>query len=224
MNCAEARLLIGADPENSNAALEEHLRSCEACRQFRKEMRALDADIHRALEHTPESGAARPPAAAWRPWALAASVLLAVLGGTVIWLARPGDTLARELVAHVQAEPDSWLAAQQLSGASIDAALRGAGVELGISSDRIHYAQSCWFRGHYVPHLVVETTRGPVTLLILRHESVSSARKFHEDGMRGVLVPSGSGSIAIISRGDGDLENVAQALTQDVRWLTPASP
>ncbi len=36
MNCREAKLLIGADPDTLTPELDEHLRSCPDCRQFRE--------------------------------------------------------------------------------------------------------------------------------------------------------------------------------------------
>jgi len=221
MNCDQARLLIGAEPRAAPPALEEHLRGCAACARLRAEMLRLDEDIGRALQRPPEiagrrtSGAAAP----WRQWALAASVLLAMLAVLGVWLLRPSDTLAREVVAHVQGEPESWLARRHVDAQGIDAALRGSGVELGIVSDKVTYAQSCWFRGHYVPHLVVQTAHGPATVMILRHERVAARRSFHEDGMRGVLVPAGGGSIAVRARDGGDMDAVAGDMQHQLHWL-----
>jgi hypothetical protein len=229
MRCEDARLQIGAEPGSAAPALEEHVKSCAACRQFREEMRALDANIRRVLEGPPEPAAAgaadavrlrqRARAPAWRQWALAASVTLATFAVLALWLLRPGETLARDIVAHVRDEPESWLAARHLDAASIDAVLRGAGVELNVTSDKITYAQSCWFRGHYVPHLVVQTARGPVTVLILRHEAVSRRHEFHEAGMTGVIVPDGAGSLALLARGTGNIDDIAGQMQQDVHWL-----
>ena len=216
------RLEIGADPAGSAPGLEEHVRGCASCSQFREEMRALDANIRRALERPPDWVGAPRHTAPWRPWALAASVLLAMLAVLSVWLLRPSDTLAREVVAHVREEPESWLARQQVDTRSIDEALRGAGVKLDITSDRIRYAQSCWFHGHYVPHLVVQTTQGPVTVMILRNQRVSGQRSFQESGMTGVIVPAPQGSIAMLTRGGGNLEALATQMQQDVRWLPDA--
>ncbi|HUL18438.1 MAG TPA: DUF3379 family protein, partial [Steroidobacteraceae bacterium] len=112
MNCTHARLLIGAEPHGTDPELTAHLASCAACATFREEMRALEARIGRALERPPGLAAARRAQrrAPWQEWALAASVLLAVILGAGVWLLRPSDTLARDLVAHVQHEPDSWFA------------------------------------------------------------------------------------------------------------------
>ena len=102
------------------------------------------------------------------------------------------------------------------------AALRGAGVKLDITSDRITYAQSCWFRGHYVPHLVVQTAQGPATVLILRNQRVNARQTFHEAGMSGVIVPAPQGSLAVLTRGGANVETLAMQMQQDVRWLPDA--
>jgi hypothetical protein len=223
VTCNEARLLVGAEPGFSGTGLEEHLQGCPGCSQFRAEMRALDANIRRALERPPQLARARRQPAPWRQWALAASVVFAMFAVVALWVLRPTDTLARDVVAHVQHEPESWLATQQVSGQSIGEALHGAGVEVNITSDKVTYAQSCWFRGHYVPHLVVQTAQGPVTVLILRHEQVSGRRTFREAGMHGVIVPDGSGSIALLAKaGDGDLDVIAGQMQRDVHWLPAA--
>ncbi|HLQ09699.1 MAG TPA: DUF3379 family protein [Steroidobacteraceae bacterium] len=224
MTCDDARLLIGADPGATTPELEEHLATCAACARFREEMRALDAEIRRALERPPDTVRPRSgrPSRTWRQWALAASVVLASFAVLAVWLLRPSDTLAREVVAHVQAEPESWLATQHVSAQDIGQALRGAGVALDVTSDRVMYAQSCWFRGHYVPHLVIQTARGPATVLILRHEQVRARRSFHEAGMTGLIIPAEHGSIAVLTRGAGDPADIAGHMQHEVHWLPDA--
>src|SRR5579862_2791631 len=102
MNCTAARLQIGADPLGSSPELEAHLEVCAACRGLREEMRALEVRLRRALEQPPELPARRVPRrAAWQQWAMAASAVLAVVGVLAVWLLRPSDTLAHEVVAHV---------------------------------------------------------------------------------------------------------------------------
>ncbi|MBS0367439.1 MAG: DUF3379 family protein [Proteobacteria bacterium] len=263
MNCTEARLAIAAEPAASSAELEEHLRSCAACQQFRREVRALEADIARALAlgpPLPRSAARATPGAspahaagplasasaaaplarviplpqanrktrrapAWRPWAMAASLVLAVALGTALWLGRPADTLAHDVVVHVRGEPDSWLAKQQVSVAGIDHALRANGVELGILPARITYAHSCFFRGHYIPHLVVQTTSGPVTVLILKHEQTRGTQRFSEHGLSGIIVPAAqSGSIAVLAQDRAGTAAAAVApaaaqMQRETQWL-----
>jgi len=227
MTCDEARLLIGADPATSTPELEEHVRGCPACARFRTEMRSLDADIHRAMQEPPQvvRPAARAMAPAWRQWAMAAGAALATFLVLSLWVLRPSDTLAQDVVRHVQGEPESWMATRQVSAGELQSALQNAGVALNVTSDQVVYAQSCWFRGHYVPHLVVQTAQGPVTVMILRHDRVRSRRNFSEDGMSGIIVPAEHGSIAVLARDNGAVAQVAAQMNQDMRWMPePAQP
>jgi hypothetical protein len=228
VNCEHVRLLIGADPTGNAATVQEHLPGCPACAAFLAEMQGLDGRIRLAMQQPPDlpqariaPRAPRPRAApAWRRYALAASVLLATALVLGTWVLRPSDSLARDVVTHVQGEPDSWLSERQVDAAGLAQALAGAGVALNLTSDKIVYAQSCFFHGHYVPHMVLETDQGPTTVLLLRHEHVTARQVFHEAGMSGVIVPAaGGGGIAVLARGNGNLDGVAAQMQADVRWL-----
>ena len=247
MNHNEARLLIGADPHSVPPELAEHLASCPECSQFLHEMVSLDSNIRRALEQAPASVAStasapsasvpsasatagivtpitsaaaaqrRKPAKRWSAWALAASVgLVSVLA---VWALRPTDTLAHDVVTHVEFESKSWSSTEDPQPAEIDQTLAQAGVALNMSSDKVMYAHSCLFRGHVVPHLVVSTPQGPVTVMVLRYENVKHPMNFHEDGMTGVITPAPHGSIAVLMKGNENVDAVAQQVQQSVRWL-----
>jgi len=88
-----------------------------------------------------------------------------------------------------------------------------------MASDKVMYAHSCLFRGHVVPHLVVSTPQGPVTVMVLPHESVKHRMSFQEDGMSGVITPAPHGSLAVIMQGNENIDAVAQQVQQSVRWL-----
>jgi hypothetical protein len=66
---------------------------------------------------------------------------------------------------------------------------------------------------------VVNTPQGPVTVLVLRYESVKHPMKFHEDGMTGVITPAPHGSIAVLMKGNENIDAVAKEVQQSVRWL-----
>ena len=238
MNHREARLLIGADPQTVPPELAEHLANCAECVQFQREMTALDTNIRRALELSP-LGAAPAPApvisiaeartnvstqtparkrrSAWSGWALAASVaLVSILG---VWVLRPNDSLAHDVVRHVQFESDSWTSDEHVTPADVEDTLAQAGVAIDTGSDKVMYAHSCPFRGHVVPHLVVSTPKGRVTVIVLRYETVTRRMNFHEDGMTGVIMPAPHGSMAVLMQGNEDIDAVAQQVRQSVHWL-----
>jgi hypothetical protein len=238
MNHNEARLLIGGDPHTVPPELAEHLAGCPECAQFQREMTLLDDNIRRALEQAPLSMA--PPATtpatvtpianapgtqrrkrarSWSGWALAAGV--AAISMIAVWTLRPSDSLAHDVVAHIQYESNSWSSNEQVPAANVKETLAKAGVAIDMDSDKVMYAHSCLFRGHVVPHLVVSTPQGRVTVMVLPHENVKHRMSFHEDGMSGVITPAPHGSLAVIMQGNENVDAVAQQVQQSVRWLPP---
>jgi hypothetical protein len=155
---------------------------------------------------------------------MAASFLLALVVGAAVWLSRPSDVLASELVEHVIHEPQSWNRTQPISAEELRAVLRKSHVELRSGPGTIVYANSCWFRGHYVPHLVLSTESGPVTVMILTAEQVSAPRAFAEGGYSGLIVPASTGSVAVLSRKPMPLEEPAAHVVQALHTSNISPP
>jgi hypothetical protein len=201
MNCEDAELHLGAEPDDLPAAVAEHVAGCAACQAFRQATLAFEPALKRAFElPVPERRAA--PSVFGR-WALAASVVVASVLGALLWAVRPTDSLASAVVTHVEGEPASWSQTRAVDPASIDRILAASGLRLEPGSQDVVYARSCWFRGHWVPHLVVSTGRGPVTVLILRAETLPDAVALRSAGYRGELLPFDRGSLAVLARDAG---------------------
>jgi hypothetical protein len=175
-------------------------------------MVALDASIRRALETPPAMARVRRRAAARPGWALAASMVLASMATLAVWALRTNTSLAHEVVAHVVAEPQSWTGTDAVPEAALADVLRKSGLILAATPYSVVYARSCWFRGHYVPHLVVRTPHSLATVLLLRNETVTQRQSFHEDGLSGVIVPSTYGSIAVLAASDAQLDDLAERM------------
>jgi len=144
---------------------------------------------------------------------MAASVAtLAVIVG-LLWAGYPRESLARAVVGHLAEEPQSWASSTPVPASEVAQKLRRAGVRLDPDMPTVTYLQMCQFRGHYVPHFVVHSDSGPVTIMVLTDEAVAKRTEFAENGYRGVLLPAGKGSIAVVARGPQDLDvTAAQAL------------
>ncbi len=240
MNCEEARLQIGAEPTSSSPALEEHLSLCKACSEFRREMSALELNIRRALELPPvllrpvrapqRAGsdvsrlAARARERWWarfsasRRWAAAAGIVVTFAVGALLWGLYPAHTLAEDVIEHLGGEPASWSYTERQQQSAVDYTLRNAGISLDVATTDVVYAMSCWFRGRYVPHLVVRTEHGSFTVLVLQDELVRARARFEDDRYAGVLLPAGRGGIAVIARGPVALE----ALDEVARYMFTA--
>jgi hypothetical protein len=208
MNCQEARLQIGADPGADDPRIAEHIAQCEECARFRQELREMDKVISAALRVDFDVTAPRAVRVSRRPlWAIAASVAV-VLIGALAWLLNPRDTFAAQAVDHVEGEAFALVrTSQPTDPAELAGILSHAGVRLKPDAMLVSYAAACKFRGHVVPHLVVQTQEGPVAVMVLAEETVKSKR-IDEDGYRGVVVPAPRGSLVILGQ-DGDVRSVA---------------
>jgi hypothetical protein len=232
MRCAEVRRRLGAEPPAATAELDAHVAHCGDCAAYRREMLELDGRIARALElpvstRVPaaggavadvaatvaaraaarEAGAAPPKSRTGRAWALAASVLLAAALGVFVAGGRDGDALAADVVTHMAGETESWNASRRVPQSTLDLVLRRAGVRLDQAElGEVVYAHACFFRGRWVPHLVVRTAQGPVTVMVLAGEQVEAAKPFEDGGYAGVIAPAPGGAVAVLGRGQRDFD------------------
>ena len=69
-----------------------------------------------------------------------------------------------------------------------------------------------------MPHLVVQTSNGPMTVMLLAHEKVSKRQEFSEDGFQGVLLPAGEGSVAVLMQNARVPDAAATQVLSEVRW------
>ena len=230
MDCAQYKRAILADPQHPTAEMRLHAAECHACARYTENLLRFETRLERALR-VPIDAAAEPqviplrprPAPLRRGWlALAASVLVAAFVAGGLWLALPRPGLAADVVGHVAAEPQAWSQPEvPVSKSQLDAVLRDSRLRLKSSAGLVSYASSCPFRGHHVPHLVVQTGSGPVTVMVLTHESVSGVVHFDEQGYHGMIVPvPGHGSLAVLARGaNADLEPVQEVAAKVVDAL-----
>lgn len=228
MNCLEFRRAAGADPQHLDDAALAHAAGCRACTAHLAQLRAMDATILSALRvEAPAavgSQSARPATVAVLPdrrrwYALAASVAGGVIVGSLLWTSGTRSALAKDAVTHMRHEAASMVATSEpADAAAVSAALDRGGVSLESDVGLVSYVMSCEFRGHTVPHLVVQSSRGPVTVLVLRDEKVSRTTKFHEQGYAGTLVQSGPGALAIIGTSDAQVAEVAAKVESSIEW------
>jgi len=234
MDCAQYRRAVLADPHDADPELALHLASCPDCPQYTERLLRFEGRLERALrvgpvaEPTGRDRTVLPFAARWRPranprWlATAASFLIAAVIAGALWIAAPHTSLAADVIAHMAGEPDAWAQTDvPVPPEDLAKVLDAAHVRLKPGAGMVSYAQSCLFRGRHVPHLVVQTEAGPVTVMVLAHESVSKPRPFDEEGYRGVILPAqGHGSLAVLSRGQDleAVERIAARVQRAVDW------
>jgi hypothetical protein len=228
LDCAAVRDALAAEPQARTPTLAAHLAACPECARYAAEMLALDARIRRALtvpvpepappvaeaavvDAGPRSARA-PRRAAWsRGLALAAGIAGIAVLATLLWTGVPRDSLAGDLVAHMAEEPAAWQPNPAVPAASLAYVLGRSGVRLEPGAGEVTYAHSCWFRGHFVPHLAVRTEQGTVIVMVLPREHVRGRAEFAEEGYRGVIVPAARGALAVLARDGGGTARVDAA-------------
>jgi Protein of unknown function (DUF3379) len=228
IDCAHYRRAVLADPHAESPELAEHLAHCQECPAYRERLLRFEGRLTRALRIDAQVSQTRAQVPRLRVrrngWlAMAASLVAALLVGT-LWLGAPHASLAADVVTHMAGEPEAWARTDvAVPAADLAPVLAEAHIRLRPDAGMVSYAQSCLFRGHHVPHLVVQTDMGPVTVMVLVHENVAAARMFDEGGYRGTIVPvPGHGSIAVLVKGEqGDLaqvESVAARVKDAIVW------
>lgn len=234
MDHTHYRTAIMADPRDPDPELRAHREACPECRAYTDRLLKFDARIERALRIDMSAGAqvlpfarksARDRAGGRRWMALAASVLLGVAIAGGIWLTLPQRSLAAAVVAHMAGEPDAWQRTEvAVAAPELQEVLKDSKLRLTPKAGIVSYASSCAFRGHVVPHLVVQTPRGPVTVMVLVHEPLHKSMQFEEQGYRGTLVPvPGHGSIAVLMQDQGgvssaEIARIAAQVDDSIVW------
>jgi hypothetical protein len=237
MDCNRYRRALLAQPHDPDPALALHRQSCSDCNLYTEQLlrfesqlgRAMRVAVPAAVEVPPRSSVS--PQAARRSWpyrrgwlAMAASVLLAAAVAGGLWLGAPGRSLAADVVTHMAEEPQAWRRTDvPVPGPALQAVLRDSHLRLTAGAGTVSYAASCGFRGHNVPHLVIQTESGPVTVMVLVHERAPKTVQFDEQGYRGVIVPvPGHGSLAVLTRGaavdPAAIDRIANQVQDSIVW------
>lgn len=226
MNCLEFRKLCGADPGHQDEEFRRHERECAGCRAHAQDLRALDEKIRAALTIPVGAQPARDVRRArrgsgWRGrWlGLAASLMLGVGLAAGVWLSLPQPALADAVSAHLSHERAAWQRTEQAVAEEVLAAvLEDAEIRLTGEVGLISYARTCEIRGKEVPHLMIQGREGPVMVLIMAEEQIDATIPIEAPGYTGLIVPVGTGSIALVGREGEDIAPLSLKFVDSVEW------
>jgi hypothetical protein len=74
-------------------------------------------------------------------------------------------------------------------------------------------------RGHSAFHIAVLAAHGPVVVMVLADDPVSSRQLFSQHGYEGELRPEPRGAIAIVGKHSEDFDAVAASVVARIRYL-----
>lgn len=245
MKCHEYREAIATDPSGSFDGGDDHATACPSCRRFREEMRELDVRIAAALaidvpllrtpEFTPADATAsakvdlhagRKGTATLPVWIGIAAVLVvaAFLGTRLLAPEVALPSLAEQIVAHMDYEQDSRrITSVAVPEQTLRQVMSDDVSTMDTGRELVTYAMSCVINGRAVPHLVIQGTSGPVTLILMAEEKIDDAIPLSGDNVHGVIVPVGNGSVAIIGEREeqlSEIDEIGERIVESVTWKT----
>jgi hypothetical protein len=234
MNCDQYREAISGDPSFDGGA--GHLSGCSSCQAYRQEVITRDDKILRALSlDVPElnmpdlpdietsnvvslNSRRRFSPPTW--FAVAATVVVAAVIG-IRFVGVDNQTLAEDVLAHLDGESHALVVTDvEVSDERFRSVVPARIASMNRSAGLITYARSCEINGRDVPHLVIQGEHGPVTILLMPEEKIPSALPLDGDTVHGVILPVGSGSIAIIGVREERLDLIEERVLKSVTWST----
>lgn len=233
MNCIEFRRLLLTDPGATQPGFAEHRRNCPDCADavarsahFERRLReAVNIDVPESLASRillKQSFETQPERSWWRTpraYALAASLVL-VLGlasmGLQSYLQQ--RHLSEEFVALVTAAPYALAADKPVSGKQISAALQPTGLDLVGDIGHVTFAGRCLVRGKLSGHIVLKGDTAPVTVFLIRDQLVSERATIRSAHYSGIVLPQGTGTIAIVSAPGEALEGIEARVRSALRF------
>jgi hypothetical protein len=130
-------------------------------------------------------------------------------------------TLAEQVLAHVDREPLALQPSRTpVSDSRLSLAVPENVATMNHDAGLITYAESCIINGKHVPHLVIQGARGPITILLMPEERLAEATILDGVNIKGIMLPVGNGSIAIIGDREEQLDQVRENVLDSVMWST----
>ena len=226
MNCLEFHRAKLADPRRLSPEARSHAGGCASCAAFA----ASVDEAEREIEHTvsvpvPEGLADRAllrahgTRRAWRPWALAASVVLAVAIGAAAPLHEPAGPQARLAIQHVAAEPES-LTTLHRDLRELEDFVRATGGKVKEPLGKLRYAKLCPVENGTGWHIVFETPEGPATLFLVAGQKLPAAQRASSGEWNALARPTGRGYYAVVTSSAQKTAYVDRMLRERIDWST----
>lgn len=233
MDCLEFRRRLAAEPLSRDPALHAHRGECAACaaaweRAQQAERELLDAlavpvpaGLSERILLAQATGERRQHMNRRRfALALAASLLVAVAGGGLLWRQHDAHTLPALAVAHMPSEIHSLDLTQPIGAQAIAAGFAGRGLHLrGPSPGNVTYVHDCPVGPYHTVHLVSRVDGTSVAVLYVPGKRAVSVHDFDRGDWHGRVVPLQSGVLVMLTdrTGQRSFDSVADSVAQDWR-------
>lgn len=190
---------------------------------------AIPADLATRLKSR-QPRVSRPTKSVWTSYyAMAASLVIAV--GVILSIGlQSANPSAADLQLHDDAlrhvyreEPRYDRAASDLSWQQINAVIAEAGGHLRdderIKTMHVKFANGCRLASGTGAHIVLEGTKGSVSVLIIHSSPVKTRFDVNDPRFAGKIIPFGEGNLIIVGEKEEPLETYEALLTDAFEWV-----
>lgn len=233
MDYSEFRRLLGADPTSSDADFIAARHASPEFEQAAREADEFERKLNHALRTAPPANfmddilaiadgvPARhaAPRRYWAPYALAASLLMAVGAAGIAWnLNRGTETVEQYLVAHYAMDGEQLEAkAVGQSATNVEAILAEVDYEARPEfAGLVGFIKYCPTPDGKGVHMVLNTERGPVTVILMPSTSVDDHSSRLQNGMQARLVSLSRGSVAVMAADIAVVEELASSVRESI--------
>lgn len=202
--------LEGVLPWRAALQLRAHLLICNHCRRLLRQLRAVSG----ALGVMGFGPTIPEPRRAKRWPELTVGVLAGVAVVLAVWLLPSITGLERQVYAHAidhHAQPGAVQ-----SPAQVAAGLQAVGARLASELPGVVFAGRCDFFGRTITHLILETSTGPVVVMLLPEHA--TAQVFSRGNQVGRIEPFGPGTLALLGPDAASLDEATARVRTAVRW------
>ncbi|GAB3023499.1 hypothetical protein GCM10027285_01550 [Oleiagrimonas citrea] len=213
MDCLEFRRILTATPHSDDPAFIAHRRECASCAAAWERAQAFENELMQALNMPAPEGLTdrillaqttgrRQRISRGRRIALslAASVLVALGVGGVVWQQVDAHSLPALAVAHMPPEIESLNLTEPLTTQAVAAGFAGRNLALrGPVPTGTTYVHDCEVGRYKAVHLVTRRDGEPVVVLYMPDKRVAKTRDFDRHGWVGREMPMGTGSLVLLT-------------------------
>jgi len=234
MNFSEFKKLIIADPWSQNPEVLLARQSDPLFEQVALEVQAMERKIQaavnvpapdglldeiKAIVHHPSS------LRRWVPWALAASILIAVSATAIGWKqSHQWDSVEDYLVDHYSHDGEMLIgkATDRVPAEEVERVMASLNAAAGQSlTGMVKFIKYCPTPQGRGAHLVVSTADGPMTIVFMPWNKVRDGEMLEFDHKHAYMVNLEHGSAAIIGRSEQPVSSL-QALVRSSITSAPA--
>ena len=160
---------------------------------------------------------ARP---AWKVWALAASVVLAIGLGVTALLYQPASAqhYAQQAIEHVAMEPESFTTVHLADVPSVDELIRTSGGRLKAPLGKVRYVKLCPVESGTGWHIVFETPEGLATLLVIPGQPLGTTQHASSAEWSALARPTRRGYYAVVTPSAQATAQVDRLVRERIDW------